>query len=62
VEITAVIRPSTIEVRKARMIASFSHSTSNQRKSMSPVIGKLPNWLALNDNSTTTATGRNMNM
>ena len=46
-------------VRKARRIASFWASSTNQRNEK-PVIGKLPNWLALKLNSTTTITGRNM--
>ena len=48
-------------MRKARRIASLCASSKNQRNEK-PVIGKLPNWLALKLSSTTTATGRNMKM
>ena len=54
-----VSRPRIIEVSNARRIASFSASSTNQRNDR-PVIGKLPNWLALKLSNTTTATGRNM--
>ena len=46
-------------MRKARRIASFSASSTNQRNEK-PVIGKAPNCEALKLSSTTTATGRNM--
>ncbi len=40
---------------------AVSEAATALARAEKPVIGKLPNWLALNDSSTTTATGRNMN-
>ena len=59
VEIIAVSAPSMMEMRKARTIASFSHSATNQRR-LTPFIGNMPNSAESKESSTTTAIGRNM--
>ena len=56
---SAVNSPRTNEVRKARMIASFSNSVQNQR-SENPSIGKPPNCEALKASNSTTKMGANM--